>query len=474
MKALGFCATVAHAHHMARVFNDRGWAAAAIDATTPAGERERLVRLLQRGELTTIFSRDVFNEGVDIPEADTILLLRPTESVTVYLQQIGRGLRRHEDKPVCTILDFVAQYRKEYRYDLRLRALTGIPRRHLTTAAEEGFPYLPSGCHLELDRQAKEWVLQHLKEAVTANAPALRRELQLQAAQQPTRAAPPLADFLEHSGVELEDVAKVGWTRLQRAVDLEPQPEGPHEQRLQRGVQRLLHMDDLERIDRLERWLSASSPPSELPERERRAAWMFLVTLWGLKAAPDSADAAWDGLWRSPALRTELLAILPLLRDRIARPAIALPDPDVPLQLHATYARDEILAAFGRLQPGDRYSHQAGPWWHEPAKTEVLFITLQKSEKEYSPSTLYRDYAISRELFHWESQNATRVESPQRSAVREPARQRGPHPARRPRLEDGPVGGHRAVHAARSRGLRVPPRGAADCHHVAPTQPHPG
>lgn len=147
-------------------------------------------------------------------------------------------------------------------------------------------------------------------------------------------------------------------------------------------------------------------------EVDHRLAWMFLVMLWGLKAAPATWESAWQGLWGAPALRNELIEILPLLRERIARPSIALPDSEVPLRLHATYARDEILAGFGRLRPGDRYSHQAGPWWHKPAMTEVLFITLQKSEKDYSPTTLYRDYAISRELFHWESQNATRVDSP--------------------------------------------------------------
>lgn len=139
---------------------------------------------------------------------------------------------------------------------------------------------------------------------------------------------------------------------------------------------------------------------------------MLLVTLWGLRAAPDPYAEARSGLWEAGPLREELLETIPLLRERILRPSIALPDGDVPLRLHATYTRDEILSAFGRLAPGELYSHQAGPWWHEPAQTEVLFITLQKTEKQYSPTTLYRDYAISRELFHWESQNMTRVASP--------------------------------------------------------------
>ncbi len=107
---------------MARFFDERGLPSVAISGETPELMRDELVARLQRGELCAIFTRDVFNEGIDIPEVDTILLLRPTESVTVFLQQIGRGLRRHDNKEVCTVLDFVANYRREFRFDLRLRA----------------------------------------------------------------------------------------------------------------------------------------------------------------------------------------------------------------------------------------------------------------------------------------------------------------------------------------------------------------
>lgn len=102
---------------------------------------------------------------------------------------------------------------------------------------------------------------------------------------------------------------------------------------------------------------------------------------------------------------------LPILRDRITRVATPLPDDDVPLAIGATYARDEILAAFGRLVPGVRYSHQAGPWFDQPSNTEVLFITLRKTERDYSPETMYRDYAISPELFHCDSPHMTKRNS---------------------------------------------------------------
>ena len=85
-----------------------------------------------------LFAADLFNEGVDMPDVDTVLFLRPTESATVFLQQLGRGLRKTEDKAVLTVLDFVGHHRKEFRFDQRYRALTGATRRGLAHQVEQG------------------------------------------------------------------------------------------------------------------------------------------------------------------------------------------------------------------------------------------------------------------------------------------------------------------------------------------------
>lgn len=408
MKALGFCATVEHAEFMAERFTSAGLPAVALSGQDAQAVRQEQIRRLRSGEIVAIFTRDIFNEGVDIPDVDTILLLRPTESATVFLQQIGRGLRRHPDKDVCTVLDFVANYRREFRFDLRLRALTGIPRRTLIEAAEEGFPYLPTGSHLSLDRQSREWIIEHLKQSVRTNAKALRQELSLMSQLQEGR--PTLRTFVAEAGIELEDVGKVGgWAALQRAAEFDIPAPGAEEERLQKGVRRLLHLDNVERIETLLDTLGSGSLPTG--ERERRLLWMALVTLWTGKAAPESLEKALTGLRACPALVDELVETLPMLRDRISHVSHPLPDADVPLEIGATYARDEVLAAFGELRPGRYFSHQAGPWWHEATQTDVLFVTLRKTEKDYSPETMYRDFAISPELFHWESQNKTAVAS---------------------------------------------------------------
>ena len=150
MRALGFCVSRAHAHFMARFFQEAGLPAVAVDSETREADRDEALRRLKAREINAVFAVDLFNEGVDIPEIDTVLMLRPTESATVFLQQLGRGLRRSEGKDVLTVIDLVGFQHKRFRFDLRYRALTGATRAGVEAAVEHGFPYLPPGCHIEL------------------------------------------------------------------------------------------------------------------------------------------------------------------------------------------------------------------------------------------------------------------------------------------------------------------------------------
>lgn len=163
MRAIGFCVSVQHARYMAEVFNRAGIASVAVDGTTDNNDREEALRRLGLREINCIFSVDLFNEGLDLPQVDTILLLRPTQSATIFLQQLGRGLRRSEGKAVLTVMDFIGQQRREFRFDLRYRALTGYGRKELEKAVEDEFPYLPSGSQIVLDRVAQKVVLDNIK-----------------------------------------------------------------------------------------------------------------------------------------------------------------------------------------------------------------------------------------------------------------------------------------------------------------------
>ena len=148
-------------------FNRAGIPARALTSRVDIGRATcGAIEQLKHGDLKILFTVDLFNEGVDVPAIDTILLLRPTESATVFLQQLGRGLRLADDKPCLTVLDFIGAQNAQFRFDLRYRALTGSTRRGVVRDVEHDFPTLPAGCHIHLDRVAREIVLDNVRSAL--------------------------------------------------------------------------------------------------------------------------------------------------------------------------------------------------------------------------------------------------------------------------------------------------------------------
>ncbi len=414
MRALGFCVTIAHARFMAEHFNRHGIKAVAIWGDSPRGEREAALRDLAEGRVRVVFSVDLFNEGVDLPAVNTVLMLRPTESPTLFLQQLGRGLRKSKNKPFCTVLDFVGTHRREFRFDQRYRALLGGSRRDLERAVRLEFPFLPAGCYMELDHKASEIVLRSLREAIPTRWPAKVQELQSLRREQPDL---DLAGFLYEAGLDLDDIydGAKSWSDLWEAAGAPVQTAGPHEAQFRRAIGRLLHIDDEERITTYRRLLDSNRPPdiAALPERERRLVHMLVAAMGDqvLTKALTVQDAT-DLLWAHPQVRTELLELLPVLEEKIDHVHSPLSThPEAPLLVHARYSRIEILSAMGVAEGAKVAAWQSGVYEAKAARAELFAFTLDKSSGGFSPTTRYRDYAISRTLIHWESQSATRSDS---------------------------------------------------------------
>jgi superfamily II DNA or RNA helicase/HKD family nuclease len=403
MRALGFCVSVEHADYMARRFREAGISAAAITGETAAAERENALLRLKAGEVQVLFTVDLFNEGVDVPEIDTVLFLRPTESATVFLQQLGRGLRKARDKACLTVLDFVGNQHREFRFDLRFRALTGRSRRQLERDIEGRFPYLPAGCHIALDRQVAQVVLDSVRRQLRITTRSLVAELQQLTVQLGTV---DLATFLDEAGVELDDLYKPsvgGWTALQRQAGILLPPAGPDEGKVGKRIGALIHLDDPERLSLLARMATGEVAISTLDARQRRVATMLLAALLGEKEVLEDPAGAFSRLQQQPALRSELAELAALLEDRAPHLPTVLSDlPEVPLQVHATYTRNEIAEAFG-LKGGGWIT---GVRYDEATNSDLLLVTLNKSEEHYTPTTMYRDYVIARDRFHWESQSS--------------------------------------------------------------------
>ncbi len=415
MRALGFCVSIDHARFMARVFNAANIPAIAIWADTPTLEREQALRDLAERKVNVVFSVDIFNEGVDVPSVDTLIMLRPTDSPTLFLQQLGRGLRKHHGKRACTVIDFVGLHHQEFRFDRRLGALLGGTRREIETQVAQGFPFLPAGCHMELDRVAGERVLQSIRNAVPNAWPRKVEELRRVAAGG-NRVA--LEVYLAETGLALEDIYanNHSWSELLAAGGLPVLPPGPAEDELRKACGRLLHVDDPPRIEAYARILSSPSAPTGegATVAEQRTLRMLVASVIGRSVATTAdLSEACGLLWQHPQVIAELRELLDLLLLRLQHVAIPLTNrPTLPLSIHAQYTRIEIQAAFGDGTKARVPAWREGVRWMKDDQCDVFVFTLDKTSGRFSPTTRYRDYAISRELIHWESQSMTREESP--------------------------------------------------------------
>jgi hypothetical protein len=392
---------------MAEKFTSAGIPSLAVTSTSSREVRKAALDALRDRKVNVLFTVDLFNEGLDIPTVDTVLFLRPTESATVFLQQLGRGLRLAEDKPCLTVLDFIGAQHQDFRFDLRFRALTGSTRREVQRDVETGFPTLPAGCHIELDRVAQEIVLANIKQSLTVSW----RGLIAEASRERT---PTLGEFLRETGVELEDLYRTtgrSWLDLQRAARHVEDVPGPDDRRLANAFARMLHIDDPERL-RFIRDLatSAAANNSRRDIRSRRLAAMLHFSLFGQQERFSSVEASLERFLGHPGRVEELAQLTHVLLDRVQRvtPSLATAT-SRPLHLHARYTQMEGLAAFGRESLANAFG--AGVWWIPEENADLFFVTLQKTESHYSPTTMYADHAISPMLFQWESQNTTRPET---------------------------------------------------------------
>ncbi|MEX2553033.1 MAG: DUF3427 domain-containing protein [Actinomycetota bacterium] len=408
MKALGFCVGVAHARFMAAKFNGFGIPSIALTGDDDPQQRRAAIDDLRSRKVNVLFTVDLFNEGVDIPEIDTVLFLRPTESATVFLQQLGRGLRLAEDKPCLTVLDFIGAQNANFRFDLRYRALTGVSRRRLGPEIEHGFPTLPAGCHISLDRVAAKLVLDSVRASLKVDWKGMVAELR-------GLGDVALGTFLEETGFALDDIYRRrhgGWAGLRRLAGFDKRGPGPDDAKLAGAIGRMLHIDDLERLAFVRNLLkepgSLAVPP--LDTREGRLLAMLHFSLWG---PGESLDRMADDLRRlreNPARQEELEQLAPLLTERIRRVTHAVDSEGrVPLHVHGRYSRDEALAAFGVANPN---SVRQGVLFVKEEKSDLFFVTLRKTEAHYSPTTMYNDRAITSRLFQWESQSTTAEASP--------------------------------------------------------------
>ena len=413
VKGLGFCVSTAHAAFMCRYFNDHGIESIFLTGKSSDEERKTAKDRLVRGEIRFIFVVDIYNEGVDIPEVNTVLFLRPTESLTIFLQQLGRGLRLAEDKECLTVLDFIGQANKRYHFEDKFAALLSNTTRSVTREIEDGFVSTPKGCYIQLEKKAARYILENIRASYGNTAGLVSRVASFT---QDSGLALTLANFLDHAHLDPRAVYKFSsFSRICVRAGVREEFSEPLENVLTKAFARLAVADSrrwigflldlLPRLDQVDF--------TALAAVEQRMLQMFYVTVWGRTAESWASDEVLDNLYAlsdSPVLLGELLD---LLRYRYEQ--IDFIDQPVelgfacPLDLHCTYTRDQLLVALDFLKPA---TVREGVKWLPEQQLDVFFVTLNKADKDYSPTTMYRDYSINENLFHWQSQSTTAADSP--------------------------------------------------------------
>ncbi|MBE6478567.1 MAG: DUF3427 domain-containing protein [Propionibacteriaceae bacterium] len=419
MRAIGFCVSVRHARYMSRVFNQAGVPALAVTGQSSDEERAHALDQLRGRTTNIIFTVDLYNEGIDLPEIDTVLFLRPTESSTLFLQQLGRGLRKSRDKAVLTVLDFVGMQHAEFRFDKKLCALTGSTKSELRQRISEGFHVLPAGTEISIDQMSQEIILDNLKSQLNPRWNQKVIDLRQLVS---SRGDCDLGTFLQESEHELSSVistsstARNSWTKLREDAGLPVRRKGPRHDTIIRRARALSHVDDQERLDVYRQALAGELPPlSTLNRRELTLLRMLVFTIWPDGGKFANLGQALAALTDEPAACDEFSQVLDVAARRIRHITRPLSGRlhDEALRVHARYTREEIVVGM-RHGGFDRHpnSIREGVFFSKKLNADALLITLRKNEKGYSPTTMYNDVAISESIFHWESQSTTSVESP--------------------------------------------------------------
>lgn len=403
-KALGFCATVEHARFMAESFKSFGFKADYLTASKN-DERNNLNRKLANGEINYLFVVDIFNEGVDIPAVDTVLFLRPTESLTIFLQQLGRGLRLYPGKQLLTVFDFVAHLNKKYDFTSRFRNLMVRKDKSVVDQVKNGFMFLPHGCSIHMEEKAQQYVLENIKSAIY-NKSRVVQELR------GYDHCPSIKEFIENNGQDVRVIYKGGncWTRLKRDAGLCTYISDDITNRFEKGISNLVHANSVAYLHFVKNILSKLDSVSFADERERSFGVMLYYSLFLDKISKlgfGSIEEAFSLLKNYPLFVEEIQELSDYLLDNINMRTFSVGEGlPVALEQYGCYTREEIFAIFGR-QTADKkmQGSVAGVFNIEELNTELFFVTLNKSDKDFSASTMYDDYVVSENQFHWKSQN---------------------------------------------------------------------
>ena len=413
VKGLGFCVSVEHAEFMCNYFNEHGIPSMFLTGASPDEERKNAKNCLINGEVRFIFVVDIYNEGVDIPEVNTVLFLRPTESLTVFLQQLGRGLRLAENKECLTVLDFIGQANRKYNFEDKFAALLFNTTHSVTREIKDGFISVPKGCYIQLERKAAKYILDNIKASYGNTAGLVSR---ISTFEEDSGFELNLGNFLDYYHLDPRSIYKYSsFSRLCARAGVIGDFSEPLEEKMTKAFTRFAVIDSrrwisflLDILPKLDNFDFKNFSPVE-----KRMFQMFYITIWGNAIEDWDSEEILDNIYLLSDSSVMLSELIELLKYRFEKIDF-IDEPvnlgfDSPLDLHCTYTLNQLLVAMDFFKPA---TIREGVKWLSDKKLDVFFVTLNKSDKDYSPTTMYNDYSINESLFHWQSQSKTTEISP--------------------------------------------------------------
>jgi superfamily II DNA or RNA helicase len=404
-RALCFCVNKRHADFMAEQLSLYGFNAKSLTSDTPTDERKQLAKDLRDGTLHYLCVVDIFNEGVDIPEVDTVLFLRPTESLTIFLQQLGRGLRLSAGKTELTVLDFVAQANRKYDFASRFRALTLHPEKNIQKQIKDGFTLLPLGCSIVMEKKARQYILDNITSAIYNKNRIVREIISY-------TSVPSISQFLENNVQDIRILYQGSncWSSLKRAAGRISYSDDAITKRLEKGMANLIHHNTSSFLRFVERFIAGESV--HIDEANRTYAIMLYYTLFLDKISRAGFSNINEALMlihdeKYACFKQEVSEIVSYLLANLNIKTTPIGAEIIPgLELYGCYTREEVFTLVGRQTAEVKMQGAASGVFNLPEhNATLLFVTLNKSEKDFSPSTQYNDYLINEDYFHWQSQN---------------------------------------------------------------------
>ena len=420
LKAVAFCTNIAHAELMAQEFNLQGYSAIALTGGNDLGQRVKAFNELQddEKELEIICTVDILNEGVDIPAINMVLFLRPTESSTVFLQQLGRGLRKYKDKPYVTVLDFIGNnYDRSIQIAMALGTLgkaSIIEKAYLKQLVRNDFVEINvPGVVIKIDELSKQEIINYIDKQNFNRKDFLKKDYEnfkkfLNLDRYPSHMdflnceyAPDLIRFMK---ANIGGKKNFSYFNFLTKIGEEHLPIFDNEQ-----IEVINNISEMLPLVRLDEYLIINQFLQEGKiELSKLVGFNEKVTSETLKHALMLMEK--KSIFESNKLKAKVSIelekyLLDLLEYGLARYDNEFGEYDGSFKLYGNYYKEQVL----RVLLEDSLFFMKGTKFNANGET-IVFVGLKK-DKEKQERTNYKDRFISSKIFQWESENNTTVDN---------------------------------------------------------------